>query len=118
MTKKQKRAMKRIKKVVEDWKWIVTRYGWQFDVYYCRADEYPDEVSEGGTGIVYSQFQYLEGSIYFNLDKMKRFDERRIEDIVVHELVHLLLRPLQESEDNVEYTTQSVARVLLMLGRM
>ena len=117
MNKKQKRTEKLMQKYIEKWSWIVTSYGWKFNAYYCTKKEFPKEAGSDGAGYIWAQFQYLQGNIYFSLDKLKNFDSKEIESVVVHELTHMLTCPLAESKKNLEYTTESISRVLLGLDR-
>lgn len=118
MNKKLRRTMKTVRKYVRKWSWMVTKWGWQFDVFY--HDRYEDlshedwgEFSENTAAFVRGSFQYLQGSMHVILEHFVEMDEAGIEAMVVHELSHFLVFPLQESQ-LAEYTVETISRVLLM----
>lgn len=107
------RAMKLIKKYIKKWEYMVTHWGWKFNVNYCECyDDMPTEASEHTDAITFMIWNYLEGSIFFNLKRMARHDEEDIESVVIHELSHFLLAPVQTDADNLELAVTMVARTI------
>lgn len=122
-TRKMKRIKLMLKQQVERWSYLATSFGWKVTFYYCQPWELGIVPSVSAddvwAGVASGSWQYLRGHIYFNLNVMAEQNYQdtpaEVEAVVVHELVHLLLMPLQESADNKEYTTETIARVLLGL---
>ena len=109
----------RFNKQFKRWTYMIEEYGWKLTVYYCgSAEDMPDGHEECQACSIH-KFRYLEVSIYVNLRKCKDLDDKEIEYIVVHELVHPLLAPLQESSDEtpLEYTATSIARIMMGLRK-
>ena len=113
MTKNE--TMRLFKKHFKRWVYMIEHYGWKLTLYYCDSiEDMPERFdSECGAGTI-AKFPYLEAAIYVNLKKSADLDEAEIEYIVVHELVHLLVSPLQESNEvtPLEYTVTSLARII------
>ena len=109
-----KTTKERFQKQFERWTYMIEHYGWKLTVYYCDSTEdMPDDHKECNACSIHS-FQYLEASIYVNLRKCKDLDDEEIEYIVIHELTHLLVAPLQESSETtpLEYTVTTLARII------
>jgi len=102
------------KRQFKRWTYMVKHYGWKLTMYYydCHEDM-PKEAGEDCIGYTVINFKYLEAVIYINLKKGHDMDEKEIEYVVIHELTHLLVSPLQESSEitPLEYTVTSIARI-------
>jgi len=117
MKKQNKKLRTKIRIHIDKWKWIVTWLGWRFDIYYVeKHKDMPDDTSrdKGVNASVYSNWSYLKAQIYFSLEKCMDYDDKELEEIVLHELTHILLDPLDGSTDSevLEYCVTSVQRVL------
>ena len=101
----------------KDWEWLVTGYGWKFDVEYNKGFRDMPSTSGAETAMVtFANYKYLRAHIYVNLDNCDDGTKDEVlEEWVVHELVHLLLDPIDEdaNEKLLEYTTTSIARLFL-----
>lgn len=107
------KTVRKLRKYVRRWSWFVEAWGYKFDVFYCEGhDDMPSEAREHTDAITFTRWRYMEGEIHFNVKRMARHDDDRIEEIVVHELVHFLVAPVQESRNNVEISTTMIARSL------
>ena len=83
--------------------------------YYDSMEDMPEEFqTESCAAGTVAHFKYLEATIYVNLKMCAHMDEGEIENVVIHELTHLLVSPLQESSEEtpLEYTVTSIARIL------
>jgi len=97
------------------WTYMVEAYGWKLKAYYYDcAEDMPSDATPKCAAYTLPSFKYLEASIHVNVKLCSDMDEKEIEYIVVHELTHLLVSPLQESSEvtPLEYTVTSIARVL------
>lgn len=106
-----------VRKHIDRWKYLATSYGWKFDIYYADNGHRMPSGNEDAAGVTFTQFQYLSADIWFNLTKLSDCNESEIEEIVVHEITHMLIAPVQKdnNEQNVEYTTTVVSRLFLGL---
>ncbi|MCK5609961.1 hypothetical protein KAR91_49265 [Candidatus Pacearchaeota archaeon] len=107
----------RIKKFALKWKWIVTELGWNFDMMYCdNYDDMPRETSDQRiAALIRPKFDYLTADIYFNLEIVNELEDDKLEEAIVHELTHMLLRPLVEAPELEEYTTTTISRILIRM---
>ena len=114
---KQNKQIERIKKFALKWKWIVTELGWKFDILYCnKYDDMPRETSSERTlAIVFAKFDFLSADIYFNLEIAAELDDDKLEEAIIHELTHLLVRPIIESNEMEEYTVTTISRILMRM---
>lgn len=111
LTPRQAKAF--IKKQLRRWSYLVTSYGWKFDVHWCiNGHEMPPD-HEDSYGSTFTQSQYLEGDIYFNLHECATLDENKLEEVVIHEITHMILAPMQRdnNQDNTELCTTMVSRL-------
>lgn len=112
-----KETTDKIRAYFKKWEWIVIEWGWKFDVHYCNcAEDMPDDASFNAAGITYSEWSYLSAKIYINVKKMSDLEDDHIEYAVVHELVHLLLAPFRD--DNEEMCATTIARVIKMAAEL
>ena len=119
MTKKEvTSARKKLQLYFKKWEWLVTHYGWKFDVYYCdKYIDMPRSAGEDTAMITYAKFRYLKAEIYVNLELCSKEDKEALEEMAVHELTHLLLSPLDDMADieKMEYTVTTISRIFLGL---
>lgn len=98
------------------WVYMVTHYGWKVDILYHKCAE---DMPAGGDcqALTIAHFQYLDAVVHVNLRRCNDLSEKEIEYVVVHELTHLLVSPLRESQDEIplEYTVTSLARIMMGL---
>ena len=106
-------ATEKLRKYFHDWEWIVSHWGWKFSMNTCEGfDDMPDEADESTDAISFFNWPYLEGSIFFNLKKIAKKDDEEIEGIVIHELCHFLLAPMQRDKRDTEISVTMIARTL------
>ena len=105
-------AVRRLKKQVKRWLYFVKHWGWKVTLFYCDGyEEMPEEADTTTTAITYCNWNYLEGCVYFNT-RLVKDDEDEIEALVVHELSHFLVSPMQTDKRNVEIAVSMIARTL------
>ena len=105
------KPIKRVRKYINKWSWIVTTLGWKFDVCYCDCtQDMPRDASDGAIAITYPQFSYMTAKIYFNLEKVKSENDDYLEEIIIHELTHLLVSRMHEGQE--EYTVTTISRLI------
>ena len=105
----------RLQEQFDRWAYMIEHYGWKLTVTYCDSvEDMPDDFTYEATAGTHHHFKYLEATIYVNLHRCEGLDDECIEYLVIHELVHLLVSPLQESSDvtPLEYTVTSLARII------
>mgnify|MGYP003494830787 CR=1 FL=1 len=106
---------KKIAKLFRKWSWLVTHWGWKFTVNYVACSEdMPD--GAGASMSTTSHHQYLQGLIWVNLKVCEGESDEMLEEMVVHELCHLLLAPMAqnpESEHEKELTCTTIARCII-----
>jgi len=95
---------KKIKKYLKKW---ITPLGlgwWKIDIFYIDdpATILNEFKTGDGEGIVRAtvkpQWEYGVASINFNLPAFNNLDDDEIERVVIHELVHILVNEMRESE--------------------
>ena len=116
----KKKKIERTKRVIrESFLWWVKQmgFGWWRDVtavYVEREKDYNKirDGIEGGNAYVEVDWEYLQMTIWFNVERNARRKKREIENTVIHELVHGLLAEL------VEYPDQKhEERVVVIIAR-
>jgi hypothetical protein len=110
-----KKTLAIFKRQFQRWGYMVKSYGWEYVVkYYTASEDMPDGSDPNTRAITKWSFKYLYATISVNLNTCSGMDEDEIEEIVIHELTHLLVSPLVESSETtpLEYTVTSIARIL------
>ena len=111
------KTQKLFNRFFKKWSDIVDKYGWEVSVVYCFCvEDMPESLSYSCNAGTFSTFKYLEATIYVNLRRSEGLSPEKIEYIVVHELVHLLINPIQLDSvpiDGIEYVVTTIARALL-----
>lgn len=108
-------TIRAFKKHFKRWTYMIKHYGWKLTVCYCDgADEMPAEATLEANAYTETNFKYLDAFVYVNVRKNCSLSDSEIEYVVIHELTHLLVSPLQESNEitPLEYTVTSIARIL------
>lgn len=107
----------KLKALFDKWAWIITSYGWRFDVcYYDNSSNLPGTVSADAAMTAFPKFEYLAGWIAVNLAEVALEKEERLEEMVVHELTHFLIDRLDiqgQRDEDVELATTQISRVIL-----
>jgi hypothetical protein len=92
-----------------------------FDITHVFLDSYYGDDGEEDfkvTAVTESRWQYLQAKIKWYLPSAVRHDAARLEEILVHELCHVLLAPEQthmkaRHSEHLELATEMVARAVL-----
>lgn len=106
-------AKRFIQKQIRRWSYLVTSYGWKFDVNYCANSEDMPAGNGNCYALAVYQHEYLKGDLYFCLTRCSKLSDDALEEIVIHEITHMLLAPMQNSEngENTERVTTMVSRL-------
>lgn len=109
---------KQIKSLVTDWRNRLRLDGYTITISFSR--DFCREVPERGA-ITNVFWAYQDAEITFYLSLLKD-SYKTLEEIVVHELVHILLAPISSNlepgfEQQHEFTCENIARILLRLKK-
>lgn len=109
----------RVLAIVERWKPVIA-YGWRLDVAWSRGPfQVGGAIDAECVGAIGYAWDYLEATVTFDLAQCETLSDERIEEVVVHELSHLLVAPAVESGSRSvllsrkEHMTTLIARSLL-----
>lgn len=116
MTDKEYRDQKaRVKRFWDKWFTTLGLGWWVVDLYWERSrdEEHPSQLGETS-----SKWQYRSAAVTFNLPEIATVDDDRLEECVVHEMVHILVNGIQDirydqSTEITEYTVTTVARAII-----
>lgn len=90
MDKKQLKVC--IKKHMEWWcKWLGLNYG-----LVTTKFVYSWESDMDAAAICDTKWQYEESAVTFNLKQLRKLNDKEIEEVVVHELMHIFLNEMRE----------------------
>lgn len=110
-----KKVQQKIVDIFSDWFWLVTDYGWAV-VVHC-VDDFSDMPTgaDGNTAMrTTAIYCYLRADIYVNLEVCTLQPNDFLLEAVVHELTHLLVTPMENSDQQrMEYTVTTISRALL-----
>jgi predicted aminopeptidase len=107
--KERKRQIKRMRDLVAKWAEPMGLLWWKIDVvYYGGYDECkqlfsdPKSANRETVAITDASWKYLEATIEVNLQRVARMDDDKLEEVVVHELAHVLVNEMREEGDEHE----------------
>jgi phenylalanyl-tRNA synthetase beta subunit len=126
--KKLKITQNKIRKAALKW---ITPMGlgwWRIHLtYYDDPQEIARDFERDGAitlAIAYADWRYMEATIKFNLLELANYNKSRIEDVVVHELCHILVSEMhqddperKEHEERVVTTLQRAVFWLHSFGK-
>ena len=106
-------------KSFKKWCSVVDNLGWRVLVEYCdSSDEMPSGSGLDAYAVCQAQYPYLSAVISVNLCRSKGLSVEEVDEIVCHELCHILLSPLDPLPSReLEYTVTSLSRILCGISR-
>lgn len=107
-----------IRKHLKRWRYLATSYGWKFDVYYADNGHAMPKNKNACYAATNYRSEYLDADIWFNLFLCSDLTEKALEEVVVHELTHLVISPIDFDESqrkDLERVTTMVSRLFIGL---
>jgi predicted SprT family Zn-dependent metalloprotease len=108
------KAKKRVLQVVGEWVPIMGLEWYTINHQFNEATDSSDEQTQATTN---TTWYYREATMTWHLPKLALLEDDELENVVVHELVHILLDPIHPEGDGInhhlEYATECLARALL-----
>jgi hypothetical protein len=100
-------------KCVSDWSKITWAGWWHIDVCYFDEHEYykQEGLSDGSLAVCSTDWRYMHATIRVNSDKLQEIENEDIEEIAVHEMMHIFLNEMREEGiDHEERVATFLAR--------
>lgn len=116
MTDKQyEKERRRVRKLWDKWFRPIGMGWWQVDLSWAREREEDEPATAGMTT---TNWQYRTAHVTFYLPATMELDDEKLEEVVVHELVHILCGPIQdmstdERREITEHTVTTIARSII-----
>ena len=117
-TKKEKEYKESIINLVTKWKDLLGLYNWVIDIMW-------DDDVDAGTHLhslgwqalfeMVASWPYMLASLHVNCKYLCELDDERLEELIIHELMHLILAELREAKSNDLHLHEE--RVVTMLSR-
>jgi hypothetical protein len=108
---------RRVEALVREWKPLLSLNEWQVDISHCRHGfrQSDGEASRGEVVIMTCSvmWEYLKATITVNTPELGDLDDDSLEEIVVHELCHIVVNEMREEENRPKHEE----RVVTLLGR-
>lgn len=113
MSRSRKKTEKLIKKYFDWWATELGLRQYRFNRYFCTTKEWSRD--DSCAAYVVSDWRYQQASIYFNIEQARMMYNDEVEEVVVHELCHVLINEIQDDEhmDHVERVTTQLARAYI-----
>ncbi len=97
MTDQEYTATKdRLDAALDGWKSLLGLSAWRLVIrYYRDSGEFATDTDSHGEGVMAvtrAQWEYMQASIKFNVSLCSESDDDELEDLVVHELMHVVLK--------------------------
>ena len=111
MTDKQfEKERKRVRRLWFKWFKPIGMGWWQVELSYDRAR---DEDEPATAGLTTTNWQYRTAAVTFFLPATAAMSEEDLEEVVVHEMVHIMCGPIQDmsSDDRREITEHTVTTI-------
>ena len=113
--KQYEKERRRVRKLWDKWFRPIGLGWWQVDLNWARER---DEDEPATAGMTTTNWQYRTASVTFFLPATLELDDEKLEEVVVHELTHILCGPIQdmssdERREITEHTVTTIARSLI-----
>jgi len=97
-------------------KWVNTLGLYSWDISYAFERDSGRFVEEHGncSALCIVKWPYMHAGIYFNMQQFVDLDDRKIEIIFIHELMHVFLKELRADDDGMDDHEERVAQMLTM----
>lgn len=118
MTGKERQAVRRrVHRLFSKWRTNLGLDRWRFYVEYASEPLVLNGRYETNINAMTSvgEWPYMSATITFNVDNIAQMDDHRLEETVIHELLHLFFAPFKGSEDVEELMITQLARSFQML---
>lgn len=92
------KSLTKLAERVEFWADRLYLHGWEFDVEFAVR---PEGRSSSWIACVKTDSQYDEATLQFNKEKLKELKQTQIDVYIVHELLHVMMRDLDEAIESV-----------------
>lgn len=96
------KARKLIDRYMNKWTYCMGLGWWRVDGYYLKGKEAKKEFPRNGQDTTlaraYADWRYSIASVYFNMPAIKGMEPKEIENMVIHELCHVLVNEMREGE--------------------
>jgi len=103
--------IKRIKKYIKKWLKPMGLGWYKVDIFYNRM---PDKDINDASATTECMWQYRKANVNFYTCVTVGLSDEELENIVIHEFVHILLNPLYQENERMslqnEYATETIAR--------
>jgi len=94
-----KRIRKHLDKLVAQWRVPLGLKWWTIKCrYFDDPERFEKENGWHALARTYADWRYMTASIEFNVPACEQQSERDLEDVVVHELCHILVNEMREGE--------------------
>lgn len=94
---KYKRTKKRLTKLVAKWKRRLRLEQWAIRTIFCRHSLAKSAgVSKSAVANCVADWRYLEAAVSFDMPSLAEMNREDLEQVVLHELVHVLVSEMRE----------------------
>lgn len=118
MTGKERQTVRRrIRRLFSKWRDHLGLSRWRFNLEYGEEPlflngHYEPRVT-AMTGV--QDWPYMQATITFNVDMIQDVDDHHLEEVMIHELLHLFFAPFSGSDELEELMVTQLARSIQML---
>ncbi len=105
---KQKKAIRLIKEYARKWTWRLGLRWWLVDLEFydhpksIRRIFATDDSEDTVLAVVFAQWQYNTAKVLFNVPGCAKLEPEKLEEVVLHELCHILVNEMREGEKHHE----------------
>lgn len=94
-----KAERKRIRTIAKRWRYPLGLDEWHMTTRYTQGNLIVDgTVSTGAVGCASVRWQYREAELDFNLEKTAKLTDEELEEIYVHEAMHVILNEMRDED--------------------
>lgn len=121
MTKAFKRERERIRRVAAHWQPVLGLEEWDLTTAYVDGQLLVDgALNPDAAATASTRWEYRTATIQFNLEKTAQLSYRELEEVYIHEAMHLLLNELREEDHDLkheEHAATTLTNILLRLTK-
>lgn len=112
-----KAERKRIRKIANRWYRPLGLDEWRLTTRYTQGNLIVDgAVSSAAVGMASVRWQYREAELDFNLEKTAKLSDEDLEEVYIHEVMHVLLNEMRE--EGIEHEERTAQTLMFAFMRL
>lgn len=99
-----KAERKRIRRIGKKWRHVLALYEWDLTTHFVDGPLIVDgTLAPDAAGCASVDWQYRHADVSFNLEKTAKLTDTKLEEVYLHEMMHVLLHEMREHDPELKH---------------